>query len=1065
MCNYKYKRKLIFFNNFIKLAFILCMTAILQSYAQSIVITGTVVDAESELLPGVNVIVVGTALGTITDGNGSFTISVPNENAILEFSFIGYASQEIVVGNQRTINVTLGEDASEIEELVVMGYGVQRKSDITGSVATVDPDRLRERPVANFGEALIGQMAGVHIQQTHGMPGGEGLTVRVRGTPSISQSNEPLYVIDGFPMESGAFRLVSPSDIESIQVLKDASSTAIYGSRGSNGVVIITTRQGQAGRPRVTFTAQLGFQQRERDVEMMNRDQFIEWFIDGRNNAWLDQPVLSSDPDQSPHTIHDPNSRRQRHNNALNLFMIPDGTGSWIYDFQDPVSVAKMPDNNWQDLLFRNAMMQQYEISITGGNENTRYAFSGSYLNQEGIVRSTDHQRYNFRTNIFSKINRYLEIGVNLGAFHGQGREMDDGKDAPVMYALNLPPIYPVRNPDGTWGSMVRNHDILAGDVASPLAIADDLYRHRKRYGWLGSAFVQVNLLDGLNYKITVNGSLQDNHRVRYKPSYLDEDSSRAPRQPESEDNRQTQTIWLVEQTLNYNKVFAQKHAVSFVGLYSAEKRHRYDVDGQTRQHPTDNVLTMNQGIMHSLTSSHGQDNAMISLMASANYVYDNKYMLKATIRRDGSSRFGKNNRWGNFPSASIGWRIGQEEFMQGLGFLSDMKLRASYGIVGNNRIGDFASVGLLGTGYYPTGDTQMNISVHPNTMPNDYLGWERTRQINLGIDMALFRNRIRIEADFYDGTSEDLLFSVPMPRITGYASQMQNTGKVQNRGMEFLVSSRNLVREFKWSTDFNISFNRNKVLELGPDGQPHRSGAANANNSFITTIGHPVASFYGYVQEGVFMNQADLDRYLSRSIDRVGDPRFKDVDGDGVITEADKDIIGNNHPNFVAGMNNTFSYKNFTLNVQLTASQGAELFSFFMRMCGIYHGDRNGMIMQQDRWRSEDEPGNGMLFRPTRNPRGWMREPSTAWVSDGSYLRIRNVSLSYNFDRRIAEMLYVQGLRLFVTGQNLYTWTNYLGYDPESSSEVSNNQNSRGGDYIGYPAARSVIFGISVNF
>lgn len=1044
----------------------LCTTATV--WAQGVTVTGTVTDDYGDPLIGVNVLVRGTTTGAITDIDGRYSVAVSGNQSVLLVSYVGFLPQEITVGNQRTINVVMREDAQGLDEVVVVGYGTQRKSDITGSVATVDPDKLKDRPVSNFGEALIGQMAGVQIQQISGQPGSEGLLVRVRGTASITQSSDPLYVVDGFPMEDGAFRLVTPSDIESIQILKDASSTAIYGSRGSNGVVIITTKKGQAGKPRVSFTAQIGTQHKERSVEMMNRNQYVEWFKDGRNQAWLDQPIIAGDPDKTPHTINDPNDRRALYSSASTNFMIPDGDSKYgyAYNFHDPASVSLLPDNNWQDLLFRDAMMQQYELSITGGSENTRYAFSGSFLDQEGIVRSTDYKRYNFRTNLISQITNFLDVGVNLSAFYGDGREMANGKDAPIMYALNLPPIYPVRNEDGTWGSQVRNPEIVAGDVANPLAIADDYYRWRERYGWMGSIYAEIKILKELKYKLSVNGSMQDNHRMRYLPSFLDLDGSRGPRIAESEDNRSTSRSWVVENTLTYNKTFAQKHVLTALLGATAEKRTGISLDAQMRDFPTDVIKYMQGGsIVHSIGSRSTPDNTMISYLARLNYAFDNRYILTASIRRDGSSRFGKENRWGNFPSAGLTWRISQENFMKEIEFLSDLKVRASYGLVGNNRIGDFASIGRLSTGLYPTGD-QVKISVNPNTMSNDLLGWERTSQTNIGLDIGLFNNRIRLEAEAYYGKSIDLLMDVQLPTITGYSTQVQNIGQVENKGLEFLLSTKNLTGAFKWSTDFNISFNRNKVLQLGPDGRPIYQSSANANNAYITQIGSPIACYYGYVYEGVYMSQADLDKYPHQAVDKIGDGRYRDVNGDGIMDASDKQIIGNNQPNYTGGLNNSFSYKNFSLNVQMTFSQGAQLLSLFRRMCGIYHGDRNGMIEQLNRWRSPEEPGDGWHFRATRTPSGWQRDVSSAWVEDGSYLRIRNASLSYDLDPKFANKLYLRSLRVFVTGQNLYTWTKYAGFDPENSSEVGEqNARARGGDYAGYPAARAIIFGINVSF
>ena len=412
-----------FDNNYITL--VPRMTATAQNKKT---VTGTIVDANGEPIIGANIVEKGTTNGTITDIDGNFTLEV-SEKSILLVSFIGYAPQEVMVGSQQKINVKMKEDAEMLDEVVVVGYGTQKKSDVTTAVASVSSENLKNRAAVNFGEAMAGQVPGVLIQQTNGAPGGEGLTIKVRGTGSITQSNDPLYVVDGYPMEGGAFRLLNSSDIESIQVLKDASSTAIYGSRGANGVVIITTKKGQIGKPTVQLNAYVGFQQREKKIEMMNRDQYVQWFIDGRNQAWLDAKVIASDPDQSPHSIDDPNSRRALYSGASSQYMIPDGTGSYKYNFLDPASVASMPDNDWQDLLYRNALMQQYELSVSGGSENTRYTFSGSYTSQDGIVLNTDYERFNFRTNVSSKIADCLNVGMSLMAYSADGTEQANGKD------------------------------------------------------------------------------------------------------------------------------------------------------------------------------------------------------------------------------------------------------------------------------------------------------------------------------------------------------------------------------------------------------------------------------------------------------------------------------------------------------------------------------------------------------------------------------------------------------------------------------------------------------------
>ncbi|QEK99540.1 TonB-dependent receptor [Olivibacter sp. LS-1] len=1025
-------------------------------------VKGKIIDAQGLPIPGVSVKIKGTSAGTTSNAEGLYTLQVPGAEATLVFSILGYALQEINVGTNTLINVTLTEESSALDEVVVIGYGTQRRADVTTAVASVSAENIQNRPVQNFGEAIAGQMAGVQVQQTNGAPGGEGLAIRVRGTGSITQSNDPLYVVDGYPMEGNAFRLINPSDIESIQVLKDASSTAIYGSRGANGVVVISTKKGKKGPPVINVNSFVGFQQRGTEIKMMNRDQYVDWFVDGRNQAWLDAAVIPNDPNQSPHSINDPNSRRSLYPGATGQYMIPDGTGGYLYNFLDPASVATMPDNNWQDLLYRNALTQQNELSVNGGSENTQYNFSGSYMKQDGIVINTNYDRFNFRSSVNSKISKTINLGANLMAYSARGREQDQGKYSAVMYALQLPPIYPVQNADGTYGSMVRNPEILVGDVASPIGVAELVNINRRRYGWLGTISGDWQIFEDLQYRLSINGGIEDDHLKRFEPSTVDLDASKAPRPARGVDTRYTDYDWVIENTLNYTKTFAEKHRFSALIGYTTQKHTENYMNGEARGFANDDIETLNAGNMYALSSTESAY-SLISYLSRVNYSYDDRYLFTATFRSDGSSRFGQNRKWGTFPSVSIGWRVSEEGFMKNVDQISDLKIRAGFGISGNNRIGDYASIGLLNPGYYPTGGTLQNtVDVDAESMANANLGWEKTRQYNLGFEFGLANDRVRVEGDFYDSQSLDLLLDVPVPTITGYVSQFQNIGKVQNRGMEFSVSTRNFINTFQWSTNFNISFNKNKVLEVGPDQRPIYGSAPNANNAFITTIGLPIASFYGYKQEGVFMSQEELDRYPHLAADKIGDGRYADINGDGKLDQNDKTILGNNMPDFTGGITNNFSYKNFSLSVQFTGSYGAEVFSFFKRMVGIYHGDRNGMIEQINRWRSPEEPGDGIHFRATRNPTGWQRDPSSAWVQNASYLRLRNVNFSYNFGQSVLDKLKIKGLRVYVTGSNLFTITDYTGYDPETSSESGLQ---KGGDYLGYPTARSFIFGANLTF
>lgn len=690
-------------------------------------ITGKITNDKGEPLGGATVTEKGTKNTVETKEDGIFTINTSQAKVTLLVSYVGYETKELSVNNQTNISIALSQTATNLNDVVVIGYGSRKKSDLTGAVATMSSENLKERAVVNFGEAMAGQLAGVQVQQISGAPGGEGLSVKVRGTGSITQSNSPLYVVDGYPMEDGAFRLINPNDIESLQVLKDASSTAIYGSRGANGVVIITTKKGKSGKTSISFNAFTGFQQRTKTIPVMNRDQYVQWFIDGRNQAWLDQPRVTADPDNSPHTINDPNSRRSLYPSSNSLFMIPDGKNGYKYNFLDPNSIAQMPDNNWQDLLFRTAKMQQYELSGMGGSEKTTYAFSGSYMKQEGISLNTDYQRFNFRNNIESRLTSRIKLGMNLNAYSAAGKEQANGKDAPILYSMLLPPIYNVRNEDGTYGSMVRNSEVLAGDVANPIGIAEQVQRNRKRYGFLGTLYAELDVMNDLKYRININGSIQNNNYETYEPSTVDFDGSKSPRPAKSINEQATDFDWVIEQTLSYSKKFREKHDMVLLGGFSSQKHNTDYMYGEARGFPNDNIQTLNAGTMYQLSSTKSAY-SMISYFGRANYTFDNRYLFTATVRTDGSSRFGQNKKWGVFPSVSAAWRVSQEGFMANLPAISDLKLRVSYGIAGNNRIGNYSAIGLLSTGFYPTGDA-LQTTVNPGTVPNNNLGWEKVQQ------------------------------------------------------------------------------------------------------------------------------------------------------------------------------------------------------------------------------------------------------------------------------------------------------------------------------------------------
>lgn len=999
-------------------------------------ISGIVTSQAGEPMPGVNVILKGSTNGTTTDVNGKYTLFFAEKDVVLIFSFIGYTTQEVPVNNRTVIDVVLTEDMQNLEEVVVVGYGTQKKTDVTGAIASVSGEQIAERPVTNFTEALAGQLAGVQIQQIDGAPGGAGLMVRVRGTGSISAGSSPLYVVDGYPIE-GDISMINPNDIESIQVLKDASATAIYGSRGGNGVVIVTTKKGSIGKPKVELSVYTGWQQVANKVDMMNSKEYTQWFIDGRNNAWV----------QAGGNADDPNDVRSGID-----YKIPD-------EYRNPES---LPNTNWQDEIFRTAPMQNYQLSVSGGTDNSRYLISGGYVKQEGILINTDYERYNMRSDVSSKISDRIEVGLNLEASMANSNHVENGKYGPVQLSLVVPPTFPVYREDGSYGSPLNGpYDFAPVTDPNPVETAMEIDNIQKNFRTLGKAFVDFKILDGLSFKASLGGLISQGRANYYRPSYVNLDSNPAPNTVEATSNTSQETDWLLENLLSYNKVFNDIHSVNAVAGYTRQYNHLESNYVFATNFPNDNIHTLNNGQVTDGNSLESEF-SLISYLARVNYAFKDKYLFTATIRADGSSRFGSNNRWGTFPSLSLGWRLSEEEFLKPFSLISDMKLRTSYGFTGNNAISNYGPIGLLGTTRYVIGNNLVN-GVHPSTISNPDLGWEMTKQYDVGLEMGFLGNRILFEADYYYRSTKDLLLSVPVPRITGYGTQLQNIGKVRNLGLEFSANTRNLVGSLKWSTNFNISFNRNKVLALGSDDNPIYASAPNVSNGFITEVGQPIANFFGYIFDGVYLDEEQIAASAHHPTTVPGDPIIRDVSEDGIINANDRTIIGNNQPDFFYGITNDFSYKNFDLGIQVLGSEGGEIFSMSSRFTKFFHGARNARADAANRWRSPEEPGDGHYFRANRNFSGLQKEPSNYWVQDASFLRIRNATLGYKLSQKLLDNASIQSLRIYFSVQNLYTFTDYFGFDPEVSTSGSGL--TRGGDYTGYPTSRTFTVGVNVVF
>ena len=1017
-------------------------------------ISGQVTDGENgEPLPGVNVLAKGTTSGTVTDVSGNYRLSVNDDINTLVYSSIGYSTQEVQINGRSTINLALMPDVQALSEVVVVGYGTQQRRDVTGSVASIPAENIQDLPVSSFSEALSAQVAGVQVQQTTGSPGG-GLNIRVRGTGSITAGNEPLYVIDGYPVSNNAgiasrgapdqainpLSSLNPSDIESIEVLKDASAAAIYGSRGANGVVLITTKNGKVGKPQVQFNTYVGIQEVTKTVDMLDAYQFAEFSREAINNAWVDRGGSPNDPNE----VRPDGERLQVPPQFLNTDLIEANT-------------------DFQEAIFTTAPIQNYQLSVSGGSENARYFISGGYFDQEGVVKNSGFERFSARANVDVDISEKVKIGLNLTPTYSirdlASAEGHWASNGAINAALSIMPIFPLRTADGGYGSQI---DFGYGmpTISSPYGIVNEFEGELRHLRLLGNIFGEYEIIDGLIFRTSVGSDVNTYKTNTYSPTIIDRRGN-----PSVATFNTTQEVnWINENTLNYNRLIDENHNINALLGVTIQKEMWEVASMEATNFPNDIVPTLNAGQVTS-GSSRIEEWSLLSYLGRVNYAFKDKYLVTGTIRADGSSRFGEENRWGVFPSASLGWRLSEENFMQNIEPVSDLKIRTSYGITGNNFIDNYGAIGLLTSNNYVFGSGTGTLAngLAPNTFSNPELGWETTRQLDIGMELGLFEDKLFFVADYFLSNTSDLLLNVPVPTTTGFNTALQNIGKVENKGWEFALTSRNFTGSFKWTTNANISFIRNEVLALGPEGDPIRSGSG-IGNTHITVIGEPMGNFFGYIQEGVYLDQQDLDNSPSFPNSEPGDVKYKDVDGDGQITPNDRTIIGNNLPDFYWGMTNTFSYKGFDLNVIIQGVQGNEILNLSSRFISNLEGNQNQRIEVLERWRSPQEPGNGIIPRANSRTTGNNNNVSTRWVEDGSFVRIRNITLGYNFSNDIFTNTFIQSARAYLGVQNAFTITDYKGYNPEVNLQ-GGAALSPGTDYGGYPLARTYTLGLNLNF
>ncbi len=977
--------------------------------AQQKTVTGKVTDEEGLPLPGVSVVVQGTTSGTVTDPNGEYSISGVSPEATLEFSFVGMAGKTVLVGNQNIINVTLETTSIGLEEVVAVGYGTMKKSDLTGSVTSVSSEELSSYPTQGLNQAIQGRAPGVQVTTVNGEPGA-GTRIRIRGGTSLNASSDPLYVVDGFA--GGA--VPPPEDIASIEILKDASATAIYGSRGANGVILITTKSGKSGATKIEVNTSYSFETVAKKLDLLNASEFA---------AFMNEVYANG--------------------------------GQTTVPYPNPESYGEGTD--WQDAIFRNGNLQNYQVAASGGKEDLKFYTSVNYFGQDGIIINSNYKRYSALSNLDFSAGKIAKVGTRLYFQRGQqnGVKTQEGSGGTtntgvIAGALLMEPITPIYNEDGTY-----TLSVIGDPNDNPYAVATEYVNETVSDLFQGSGYIDLELLEGLNFKSTVGVQINNNRTGTYSPTTLNAGKNVGGSASISAIKR---TSILNENYLSYNTTVNEVHKISAMAGYSYQSYRNEAWSAANNGYVTDTYIFWNLdgGADYRQPSSGLTEWDLASFYGRANYNFNDRYLFTFTGRYDGSSRFGKNNKWAFFPSGAFAWNVKQEPFMSDVDLFSHLKFRASYGVTGNTDIGIYRSLANFSSTQAIINETTVN-AVVPSTVANSDLSWESTKQTDIGLDFGFFEERLIVTADYYYMLTEDLLYEVPLPQYSGYSNSLRNIGSVENKGFELGISSVNVdANDFKWTTEFNISTNKNEVVSL-PGGElisSRRPGHLIGDDTHILTEGAPAGSFYGYIYDGVDSEGAPVYRDIAGR----NDDNELVMEPDGTVNSDDRTIIGNPHPDFTFGLNNSLMYKNFDLNIFIQGVVGNDMMNFTRMELEWVNGKGNQMASVLNRW----TPANTNTDIPKASG-SYSSISSTRWVEDGTYYRLKNVSLGYNIPNSAIERIGVDKLRVYVSGQNLLTITDYTGYNPDVSYRDSNT--SLGLDYGSYPSTRSYTLGVNIIF
>ena len=1001
-----------------------------------VIVSGKVTDEKGDGMPGVSVVVKGSTQGATTDSEGGYRISAPDAGATLVFSFVGYLKQEVVIGNRTGLSITLIPDDLTLSEVVVVGYGSQRKQDITSAVSVISMRDIGEQPANNPNQALQGRAPGVVVKQKSGTPGGQ-FEVRIRGIGSLGAGSDPLYVIDGFAVGTSVGQNLNPNDIESISILKDAASTAIYGARGSNGVVLITTKSAKDGKVGINLSVDYGIQTlpTSRRVTVLNGPEFAQFkkdvFMDGIRYFKQREPTIDE---------------------------VPAG-----YRFPEQ---TKYSTDWFGEILNNNAPYTDVNLTISSGKGPIKSLISVGYYKEQGTIIKTNYDRVSVRSNLSGEVNKFLTVGLNInGTYTKQNVAVTDGRSNLVGGALLMDPREPVYNADGALRPYIGGVDGTFG-FPNPVFVLNNVVRRRNIFDLLTSGYAEIAILKNLRFRSSVNAKINFNNYNEYIPSTIglpvaSGTAGAPPRIATAQDITEQLNNYSFDELLTYTPTIGPNHSINALVGFTSQQETTRGVAGSANTFPDDLVPYLGAGSIKS-SNSYEYGFTLLAYLARVNYSYKDRYLFSASFRREGSSRFGAQNKYGDFPAASVGWRLTEEPFMPKLSWLNDLKLRASWGVTGNNNIGNYPSLAFVGANNYILGNAFVPGKVI-SSFANSELKWEKSNQLDIGMDLALFNNKLNLTFEYYDKITNDMLLPISIPAVSGFTTSLANIGKVQNQGIELGAEFRTNIGAVNFRTNANITFNRNKILAIkGANDMLYYGGFYGGYN--VQKVGRPVGMIYGYKKLGIFNTQAEIDASPRQDGVIPGGMKFADTNGDGVITYDTQDMveIGNPNPAFTWGWTVAADYKKFDLNVLFLGAQNFDIYrnieASTMNMDGVF----NVLDKAKDRWRSPENPGSNPGAKNSQggtNYFKWSRESSERYVYDASYVWLKSITLGYTLPKFKSVL---NDTRVFVTANNLFLFTKYPGNNPDAGvrggTELNNDDES-------YPVPRTFAVGAKFNF